>query len=199
MSNINLNVNYSSKKGLSLVVTTLIILVFSSLLALTLIIYTNGLTRARMRSTGQEDVRFHKEHTWVYSYGNGTDRAEVAFKLHNLGGKSVAIQVIDVRGTEIDWSKVYYHLVNRTSEPALLYSDINYFNWTNLSGDNATIDGYTYFQAKGSIWVDANQYLIIYIKAPEIMFKDNIGTPAMLAVATTNANYVTEVVIESVS
>ena len=187
------------RKGLSIVVTTLIILTFSVLLALTAITYTNGLTRSRMTSTGQEDIRFYKKHAWVTSLSNGTDRAVVAFKLHNLGGKSISVQVIDIRGTEMNWYQVYYHKVNKTSEASLLYSDLNEFDWSSLSGLSVMIDGYNYNQSTGNIFVEAGRTMIVYIKAPEIIFKDNIGMPMALGVGTAQANYFTELVIEAAS
>jgi hypothetical protein len=185
------------RKGLSIVVTTLIILTFSVLLALTAINYTNGLTRSRMKSTGQEDIRFYKKHAWVRSFSNGTDRAVVAFKLHNLGGKSISAQVIDIRGSEIDWPDVYYHKVNKTSEATLLYSDLPEFEWASLSGSSVMIGGYNYNQSMGNIFVDAGQTLCVYIKAPDIIFKDNIGMPMVIGVGTTQASYFTELVIEA--
>lgn len=186
-----------SRKGLSEVVTTIILLTFGVLLALTAIIYTNGVTRARMKSTGQEDIRYRKKHAWIETLANGTDRAVVAFKLHNLGGKSVSLQLIDVRGTEMDWVDVYYHNINGTSEGVLLYADLNYYSWASLVGSNVTIDGYTYTQATGSVWINSGETLIIYIKAPAVMYKDNIGQPITIAVGTVNANYITEVVAEA--
>jgi len=67
------------RKGLSLVVTTLVILTFSVLLALTAINYTNGVTRANMKSTGQKNIRYYKTHVWVQPLSNGTDRSVTAF------------------------------------------------------------------------------------------------------------------------
>lgn len=187
------------RKGLSIVVTTLIILTFSVLLALTAINYTNGLTRSRMKSTGQEDIRFYKKHAWVRAFSNGTDRAVVAFKIHNLGGKSISAQVIDIRGSEIDWPDVYYHKVNKTSEATLLWSDIPEFEWASLTGSSVMIGGYNYNQSMGPVFVDAGQTLVVYIKAPEIIFKDNIGMPMVIGVGTTQASYFTELVIEAAS
>jgi len=53
------------RKGLSEVVTTLILLAFGVLLATTVIVYTNGVTRARMKSTVGESLRFYKPHIWA--------------------------------------------------------------------------------------------------------------------------------------
>ena len=58
---------------------------------------------------------------------NGTDWGVTAFKLHNLGGKSITVEFIDLRGWEMDWLDVYFHTVNSISEPTLMYSDLNPF------------------------------------------------------------------------
>ncbi len=129
---------------------------------------------------------------------NGTDRAVVAFKLYNMGGKSISVEVLDVRGLEVDWSTVYFHIINKTSEATLLYSDLSYFDWASLSGSFVDIGGYNYTQSTGSIYVSSGETSVVYIKMPEIIYKDNIGQPMTLAIATANANYITETLIESV-
>lgn len=185
------------RRGLTNVVTTLILLTFAVLLALTATAYTNGVTRAQMNSAGQENIRFYKKHVWVDALENGTDRTVVAFKLHSLGGKSIAVVLIDIRSWEVDWSTVYYHAVNETSEGALLYADLNYFPWASLAGSSVMIDGYNYTQATGNVHVKSGETIILYIKASEFIYKDNIGTPISIAVGTTNANFFTECVAES--
>ena len=178
-------------------VTTLILLTFAVLLALTATAYTNGVTRAQMNSAGQENIRFYKMHVWVDALDNGTDRTVVAFKLHSLGGKSVAVVLIDIRSWEVDWSTVYYHAVNETSEGTLLYTDLDYFPWASLAGSSVMIDGYNYTQATGNVAVKSGETIILYIKASEFIYKDNIGMPVSIAVGTTNANFFTECVAES--
>ena len=184
-------------RGLTNVVTTLILLTFAVLLALTATAYTNGVTRAQMNSAGQENLRFYKMHVWVDALDNGTDRTVVAFKLHSLGGKSVAVVLIDIRSWEVDWSTVYYHAVNETSEGTLLYTDLDYFPWASLAGSSVMIDGYNYTQATGNVAVKSGETIILYIKASEFIYKDNIGMPVSIAVGTTNANFFTECVAES--
>ena len=53
------------RRGLTNVVTTLILLTFGVLLALTDTAFTSGLTRARLKSVGQENIRFYKTHVWI--------------------------------------------------------------------------------------------------------------------------------------
>ncbi|MHA2069349.1 MAG: archaellin/type IV pilin N-terminal domain-containing protein [Candidatus Thorarchaeota archaeon] len=192
-----LNKLLKRRSGLSEVVVTLILVAFAVLLALTATAFINGVVRSRMKSTGQEDVRFYKKHAWVEPLSNGTDRAVVAFKLYNIGGKSISVEIIDVRGLEVDWSIVYFHVVNKTSENTLLYSDLSYFPWASISGSTVDIGGYNYTQSTGSIYVESGFTTIVYIKMPEMIYKDNIGQPMALAIGTANVNYITETIIES--
>ena len=185
-----------NRRGLSLIVTTLIMLTFSVLLALTAINYTNGVTRSRMKSTGQENIRYHKTHAWVQPLANGTDRSVVAFKIHNLGGKSISVQILDIRGSEMNWQDVYYHVINETAEPDLMWIDLPYKQWVDLTGATVNIGGYNYNQSTGSFFVHAGNAVIAYIRCPEIIFQDNIGMPILLSVGTVNANFVTETVVE---
>jgi len=185
------------RRGLSEVVVTMILVAFAILLTLTATTFINGVVRSRMKSTGQEAVRFYKMHAWVEPLDNGTDRSVVAFKLYNIGGKSISVELIDVRGLEVDWSTVYFHIINKTSETTLLYSDLNYFDWASITGSLVDIDGYNYTQSTGSIYVKSGETIVVYIKLPEIIYKDNIGQPMTLAIGTANANYITETVIES--
>ena len=197
MSTKNLPKLLRKRRGLSEVVVTLILVTFSVLLAVTACAFTNGLVRARMKSTGQENVRFYKIHAWVDALDNGTDRSVVAFKLYNLGGKSISVELIDVRGLEVDWSTVYFHMVNKTSERVLLFSDLYFFEWVNFNSSLIEIDGYNYTQSTGSIYIKSGYTIVVYIKMPEMIYKDNIGQPMTLAIGTANANYITETVIES--
>ncbi len=194
----NLNKLLRKRSGLSEVVVTMILVAFAVLLALTATAFINGVVRSRMKSTGQEAVRFYKTHAWVEPLDNGTDRSVVAFKLYNMGGKSISVELIDVRGLEVDWSTVYFHVVNKTSESNLLYSDLRYFDWASLTGSFVDIGGYNYTQSTGTIYVSSGETSVVYIRMPEIIYMTNIGQPMTLAIATANANYITETLIESV-
>ena len=84
------------KRGLSQVVTTLILLVVSVLLAGIVTYYATNITMTR---TQQEEVRIAKQHVWVTS-----DGAAAAFMVQNLGGLDILIDKITVRGVECPWS-----------------------------------------------------------------------------------------------
>jgi len=184
---------FPARKALSEVVTTLIILTFAVLLALTVITYTNGLTRAKMKSTGGEIVRFYNTHAWVMTT-NGTDEAIIAYKLYNLGGKTIGIEKLNLRGAEIDWPDIYYHSLTSSREAI---RDLNITDHSTLSGPFTIIDGRNYTQSTGNIYVKAGEMLLIYIKAPPMLSRDNIGQPIIVAVSTQNANFITEIIVET--
>lgn len=183
-----------SRKGLSEVVTTLILLAFGVLLAMTVVVYTNGLTRARMKSTVGESIRFYKTHIWVEDVSGNESQAVIAFKLYNIGGKSTSIEYIDVRGSEADWPNVYYYTV-----PAniTVYRDLNKTSYASLTGSSVVISSRTYTQALEKLSVRSGGMALVYVKAPPVIHRDNIGQPVTLALSTANANYITEIVVES--
>ena len=92
------------QRGLSQVVTTLIMLTVSVLLSGVVIYYTVNIVSVRLQT---EQVRLSKEAIWV----NGTG-AVAALKVQNLGGRDILVDKIEVRGVESNWSTVYYYLHN---------------------------------------------------------------------------------------
>jgi flagellin-like protein len=182
------------RKGLSEVVTTLILLAFGVLLATTVIVYTNGVTRARMKSTVGESLRFYKPHIWAEEKTGNESKAVIAFKLYNIGGKSTSVEYIDVRGSEVDWNNVYYYTVPQNTT---IYRDLNRTDYDSLTGSSVVIDSRTYTQALEKLSARSGGMVIVYAKSPPVIHKDNIGQPVTLALSTANANYITEIVVES--
>ena len=184
------------KRGLSDVVAVLILVTVSVLLAATVALYVSSITGSRMKSSG-ETVRYYKTHAWV----NESDLAVIAFKLYNLGGKSVTIEAIIVRGTELDWPDVYWYRVNGT-----VFRDMNETRWDSLTGPTYTDDNNrTYTKATGNLFVRSGEMILVYIKSPpnigdpSIIHRGNIGQPILLAVSTTNACHTIEILVEAAS
>jgi peptidoglycan biosynthesis protein MviN/MurJ (putative lipid II flippase) len=91
-----------SKKGLSVVVTTLIILVVSVLLATIVTLYAINVTTTRVQ---EEAVYLTKQHVW---YNTTSSWAQAAMVILNTGGRDIVIDKISVRGQECNWNKIYY-------------------------------------------------------------------------------------------
>ena len=172
---------YKDKRGLSQVVTTLILLMVSVLLAG---VVTYLATNIVMTRTQQEEVRLTKQHIWVNSTG-----AVGAFMLQNLGGKDVLMDKIEVRGVTSSWSNVYYC---RIPSGTTITADLNVTSYDRLMGLNATIDGRTYSQASDDIPVTSGEVLLFYIKGPDNINLDDVGTTVSVAAYTINGPYIVE-------
>jgi flagellin-like protein len=180
------NVTEKRSRGLSEVVSTLILLVVAVLLAAVATYYATNITLTR---TAMEEVRFSKEHVWVNDTG-----AVVAFKLQNLGGRDILLDKVAVRGVESTWGNIYY---NRVTSGTSVTGDMNITSWETLTGASFDVSNRTYSMATGDIPLISSGVLLIYIKSPDNIQVDDIGTTVSINVFTNNAQYITETNVES--
>ena len=174
------------KRGLSEVISALILLVVAVLLASVASYYATNITLTR---TNVEEVRFSKERVWVNNTG-----AVAAFKIHNLGGKDILIDGIRVRGVEVEWSNVYYY---RVPTGSTISGDMNRTSYASLTGANVTIDGNSYAQGQTDLPLISSGVITFYVKGPGNIQTSDIGTVVNLALYTNNAQYITECNVES--
>ncbi|MCW3992058.1 MAG: hypothetical protein NWE79_05070 [Candidatus Bathyarchaeota archaeon] len=173
-------------KGLSQVVTTLILLVVAVLLAAVVTYYATNVTMVR---TETEDLRLGKAHVWVNETG-----AVAGFKIQNLGGRDILIDKFTVRGVEEDWSDVWIY---RVGSAELITGDINVTSYANLDTDPELIDTRYYNMTTDDIPLISGAELLVYIKGPDNIQLDDLGTTVAISVFTNNAQYITEVNVES--
>ncbi|MGQ9565083.1 MAG: hypothetical protein ACUVT5_00860 [Candidatus Bathyarchaeales archaeon] len=179
-----------SKKGLSTVVTTLIILVVSVLLATVVTFYTINITTNRVQ---QESLYMSKLHVWYNTTGGW---AQAAFVLINTGGKDVVIDKITARSQTSDWTEVYYWRTNTvTITMDLIVTP------TQLSGTtyNHTIQNAsrTLTQATDDITLKSGWTIVIYINNPDSVGQNDVGTPVEITVYTANAHWSQECNVEA--
>jgi hypothetical protein len=103
-----------SRKGLSTVVTTLIILVVSVLLATVVTFYAINVTTTRVQ---EESIQVTKLHFW----NNGSTFSEAAFLIINTGGRDLVLDKIAVRGQQSEWDTVYFNKTQTGISPDLTY------------------------------------------------------------------------------
>jgi hypothetical protein len=177
-----------SKKGLSTVVTTLIILVVSVLLATVVTFYAINVTTTRVE---EESLQVFKLHTWH----NGTTFAETAFLVINTGGRDVVVDKVTVRGQECTWSTVYY---NKTQDT--INNDLPY-NASLADGGLITIgsSSYTFSQASDDLILKSGWTMIVYIANPDHVSVSDIGVTVGINVFTANAQYYKEANVEASS
>lgn len=174
-----------NKRGLSEVVSTLILLVVAVLLSGVIAYYATNITTTR---TATEEIQFATAHVWVNSSG-----AIAAFKLQNLGGRDILIDKFTVRGVSSAWTDVFMYRVPTGSSVS---GDMNITLYSGLA-DGVTIDTYVYNVSASDIPLVSGGELMVYIKDPDNIQVDDIGTSVSMAVFTNNAQYITEVNVES--
>jgi len=167
------------KKGLSTVVTTLIILVVSVLLATVVTYYAINMTTTRVQ---EENLRITKAHIWTDS----TPVAQAAFVIVNIGGRDTLIDKIQVRGQDIPWNDTLVHYNRTSTAPA---ADLEF------ESDFTGYDG----GAADDLSLKSGECLIMYIEDPGTISVEDIGTTCSITVFTASAQYKVEVNVESAS
>ena len=171
---------FRSRKGLSTVVTTLIILVVSVLLATVVTYYAINITSTRVE---EESLSVRKAHVWVSTAGTTTD-TQAAFVIINTGGRDVVLDKITVRGQEIDWTDVYYSISDTAPS-----GDLSYQNETTI--------GSSYTQATDDLLLPSGKSATIYITDPGSISLQDIGTTVSIVVFTAQAQYYKECNVEA--
>ena len=172
------------RRGLSVVVTTLILVVVSAMLACAVAYYATNITMTRTR---QEEARITKQRIWANSTGD-----VAAFKLQNLGGKDFRIEKITVRNVDSPWSNVYYH---RVPEGTTFTGVMNITSPAKLTGPSVTIQGRLYAQASTDIPLASGGEILFYVKDLANIRLDDIGIACSIAVVTANGQYAVECMV----
>ncbi|MCS7123968.1 MAG: hypothetical protein NZ932_00915 [Candidatus Bathyarchaeota archaeon] len=178
-----------NKKGLSVVVTTLIILVVSVLLATVVTFYAINVVTTRVQ---EEDLKISELHVWCTNDGD----ASAAFLVTNTGGRDVVIDKITVRGRKVDPQYVFYWKlaadVNPPNELVWVASDdpLNYLKG-NYSGSDFRVQG------TNSLILPSGERMVIYLFNLSHISTTDIGVTVGVVVFTANAQYHKEANIEA--
>ncbi|MCW4035364.1 MAG: type IV pilin [Candidatus Bathyarchaeota archaeon] len=176
-----------NRMALSTVVTTLIILVVSVLLAGVVSYFAINVTSTRVQ---EESVHLTKQHVWH----DGDSSSQAAFLMINTGGRDLVIDKISVRGQESEWNTVYYNTTTNS-----LSADLS-FNAT-LSGTsgNISVGGtpYLFTQASTDITVRSGYTILVYITSPDSISVNDIGLTVGMTVHTSQAMYYKECNVEA--
>jgi len=181
-----------NKTALSTVVTTLIILVVSVLLATVVTFYAINVTTTRVQ---QESLFLTKQHVWYNPTG---EWSEAALVIVNTGGKDVVIDKITVRGQESAWGNIYYWKTNTQAISADL--NVTTTELTGVTFDMSSTFTYTsdnFTQATNDLTLMSGYTAVIYIKSPDSISVNDIGTTCGITVFTSNAQFYKEANVES--
>ena len=178
---------FGDKKALSTVLTTMIILVASVILAVSVGTFGSSLFQS---STAQESVKIDNIQQWV-EQASGLTNNTAAFIVTNSGDSSTEVKSISIRGNQTPLARVYIYRLASTEVvsgnlqvpgPSLAGGAASYSISTPL---NPTVDK-TYNRADASFSIAPRESVIIYVDRPDLDAKD-IGGKTTLVVRTSGA------------
>jgi len=174
-----------SRMALSQVVTTLILLVVSVLMASgTVTYYTIAVTSSSLK---QEQLVISEGRVWVNASGS-----QAALLIDNIGGRDSLIDSVEVRYVEAPWTEVYHAgAVEGALTPA---------QGLNITGPfyHAVGDAVLHFtQASGSIVLPVGEGAILYLDQPDSIGATDIGTVVTIVVYTSANQYLFLVNVET--
>ncbi|MEM1588835.1 MAG: hypothetical protein QXZ68_00710 [Candidatus Bathyarchaeia archaeon] len=176
----------NNKKGLSVVVTTLIILVVSVLLATVVTFYAINVVTTRVQ---EEDLKITELHVWCTNDGN----ASAAFMVTNTGGRDVVIDKITVRGRNVDSQNIYYWKLNQTPPIELKWVADSVYLEGNYSQYKANFEPL----GSNSLVLPSGGRMVIYLFNLSHISTADIGVTVGVTVFTANAQYHKEANIEA--
>ena len=187
-----------NRLALSTVVTTLIILVVSVLLAGVVTYFAINVTSTRVQ---EESLQLTKLHVWCPETIAAGTPSEAAFLIINTGGRDVVINKVTVRGQSADWDAVYTGIAS-----AAVTDDLPYISSTTAPLLVAALQtGPTITQApnsalaaaSGDVTIQSGKSMVIYITGPDSITINDIGLTVGITVFTSQAMYYQEANVQA--
>jgi hypothetical protein len=187
--NVQLHRIAKSRWALSTVVTTLIILVISVLLAGVVTYFAINVTSTRVQ---EESLALTKQHVW-YDYSTG--KAQAALMVINAGGRDVVIDKLTVRGQACSWAKVFYTLASDSVSGDL------FANSTLIDRGSISVGGQSrvFKQATNDLTVQSGRTMIVYLDNPDSISVNDVGLTVSINIFTSQAMYYKETNVQGSS
>ena len=186
-----------NRLALSTVVTTLIILVVSVLLAGVVTYFAINVTSTRVQ---EESLHITKHHVWH----NGSSRALASLMIINTGGRDVVIDKISVRGQECEWnSSTTDKFVTYCKTTDSISDDLGYVSSFARDGTETSVnlDGidYNFTVTTDDLILKSGYTMLIYIENPDSISVNDIGLTVSIELFTSQAMYYREANVEAVA
>ena len=185
-----------NRLALSTVVTTLIILVVSVLLAGVVTYFAINVTSTRVQ---EESLALTKQHIW---YDATTGQSQACIMVINTGGRDVVIDKLTVRGQESTWTGVSQNVTYLVTDKSIskdlsFISDgiSNHYDMKTITGIN---DIGTLTDASSDITLQSGKTVILYISSPDSITINDIGLTAAITIFTSQAMYYKETNVQAV-
>jgi hypothetical protein len=190
-----------NRYALSTVVTTLIILVISVLLASVVTYFAINVVSTRVQ---EESVALTKQHLYHNSSADAgsLSYSQATLMVINTGGRDLVIDKIAVRGQECSWNdsssnKVVYYSITTDS----VSSDMNYVSNFD-DGDTPVTMGsksYTFTRASNDLTLKSGYTMMIYIINPDSITINDIGLTVSITLYTAQAMYYRETNVQAIT
>jgi len=174
-----------NRLALSTVVTTLIILVVSVLLAGVVTYFAINVTSTRVQ---EESLQLSYQHVWVTAAG----AAQAAVMITNTGGRDVVISQIQVRG------QTCANLFDLTPATTELTTDLTHVAaLANASAVTGFAEVLVSVAAGQNIVLPASHTVVVYINTPDSISINDIGLTVGFTVFTSQAMYYKEANVQA--
>jgi hypothetical protein len=175
-----------NRRALSTVITTLIILVVSVLLASVVSYYATNVVGTRVQ---EESLYVSKQHVWVNSQGV----AEAAVMVTNNGGRDVVINKVSVRGQTSAWTNIFYAVAVPADD---LTVDLKYVAVPVAAANNIGLTA-TANSTSTNLVLPSGSTMVIYVNNPDSVGLNDIGLTVSISLHTSQAVYYSEVNIQA--
>jgi hypothetical protein len=193
-----------NRYALSTVVTTLIILVISVLLASVVTYFAINVVSTRVQ---EESLHLTKQHIWhnATASAGSAGYSQASLMVINTGGRDIVIDKLAVRGQECDWNSTgssndKFVLYSVTNNP--VQSDMSYISNFNATGTNTVTLGtetYAFHTAGSDLVLKSGYTLLLYIVNPDSITINDIGLTVSITLYTAQAMYYREANTQAVS
>jgi hypothetical protein len=190
--------------ALSTVVTTLIILVISVLLASVVTYFAINVVSTRVQ---EESLHLTKQHIWHNSTASPGDSSYslASLMVINTGGRDIVIDKLAVRGQECTWNDTVsdnkkFVLYSITNDP--VPEDMPYVaNFSSTTTNTVKIGDRTHIfnVASNDLVLPSGYTMLIYIVNPDSITINDIGLTVSITLYTAQAMYYREANVQAVT
>jgi len=196
-----------SRRALSTVVTTLIILVVAVLLATVVTYFAINVISTRVQ---EENLSVVRQHVWNNATGiiGSPSYSLASLMVTNTGGRDVVLSEIDVRGQTCPWNDTAgatdKFIVYCTTQNAIS-NDLSYtpnFNFTGSTIINHVMVGttqYNFTVATNPLILKSGDTMLVYIVNPDSISVNDVGLSVGITIHTAQATYYRETNIQAVA
>lgn len=184
------------RKGISTVLTTLIIVVASVVLGTAVTLFGTSLFQSGVQ---QQALAVTGNTLWIDSNGDTVG----AFVVRNTGDKVIGLDTITVRGAAVPFASIWYNNTS-TNLSTLAAKELKYVSTPasfpctgciDFADGTAAIDG---TQATGPVLLKTGQIMIVYYEAPAGKITSvDLGSSVSVGIFAGNAGSVKTVTVQS--